>query len=80
MYRAFLQKDKPGEKRRTFIDIGGFTGFDNAFEMPTLKEGFKEIGQVSFVFEGDEENRRRYSMWLEIGVQGTRELESKLAP
>jgi bifunctional polynucleotide phosphatase/kinase len=79
LYRAFAEKDRPGEKRRTYIDVVGFTSFDAAFQMPTVAEGFDEIRKVSFAFEGDEEDRRRYGMWLEIGVASTKELERRPA-
>lgn len=40
--------------------------FREAYEEPTLVEGFTEIKRVNFVFEGDEEERRRWGMWLQI--------------
>ena len=42
------------------------TSFKASFEEPTLDEGFREIKQVNWVFEGDEEERKRWNMWLQI--------------
>jgi bifunctional polynucleotide phosphatase/kinase len=38
--------------------------FASAYEEPTLAEGFTEIKRVNFVFEGTEEERKLWSMWL----------------
>jgi bifunctional polynucleotide phosphatase/kinase len=44
-----------------------FTSFRANYEEPTLEEGFTEIKQINFRFEGTEEERRRWNMWLDIG-------------
>ena len=31
-----------------------------------MDEGFSEVRKVNWVFEGDEEARRRWSMWLQV--------------
>ena len=31
-----------------------------------MAEGFSEIKRVNWLFEGTEEDRKRWSMWLEI--------------
>jgi bifunctional polynucleotide phosphatase/kinase len=43
-----------------------FTSFRNAYQEPKLEEGFAEIKQVNFKFEGNDEEHRRWSMWLQI--------------
>jgi bifunctional polynucleotide phosphatase/kinase len=42
------------------------TGFENAYEAPSVKEGFGEVHEVPWIFEGSEEERRCWSMWLQI--------------
>ena len=48
------------------MPYSAFTGFRAAYEEPQLDEGFEEIKRVNWVFEGEEEERRRWSMWLQI--------------
>ena len=48
------------------MPYSAFTGFRAAYEEPQLDEGFAEIKRVNWVFEGEEEERRRWSMWLQI--------------
>ncbi len=43
-----------------------FTGFENAYEAPSMNEGFSEVRDVPWRFEGSEEERRHWSMWLQI--------------
>lgn len=43
-----------------------FTSFKNGFEEPAAEEGFREIKRVNWVFEGGEEERRRWGMWLQV--------------
>jgi bifunctional polynucleotide phosphatase/kinase len=40
--------------------------FREQYEEPTAAEGFAEVQSVDFVFEGSEEERRRWKMWLQI--------------
>lgn len=47
------------------MPYGAFTGFRADFEEPEVGEGFAEVRMVNFVFEGDEEARRRWGMWLQ---------------
>ena len=41
-------------------------GFQKAYEEPTLAEGFSEIKKVNWVFEGSDEEKARYNMWLQV--------------
>ncbi|KAH9061190.1 polynucleotide kinase 3 phosphatase-domain-containing protein [Lactarius vividus] len=41
-------------------------GFADAYEAPSVKEGFTEVRDVPWIFEGSEEERRHWSMWLQI--------------
>ncbi|TFY68068.1 hypothetical protein EVJ58_g1248 [Rhodofomes roseus] len=58
----------PGLKqpKRELLPYNAFTSFRAQYEEPQLKEGFQEIKKVNWVFEGDEEERRRWGMWLQI--------------
>ena len=40
--------------------------FADAYEAVSLKEGFSEVRDVPWTFEGSEEERRHWSMWLQI--------------
>jgi bifunctional polynucleotide phosphatase/kinase len=40
--------------------------FRDNYEEPQLMEGFSEIIKVNWVFEGSEEGRKRWNMWLQI--------------
>lgn len=44
-----------------------FNNFRKDFQEPTVDEGFSEVRKVNWVFEGDEEARKRWNMWLQIG-------------
>ena len=42
------------------------TSFESAYEAPSMKEGYSEVRDVPWRFEGSEEERRHWSMWLQI--------------
>ncbi|KAF5386673.1 hypothetical protein D9615_001745 [Tricholomella constricta] len=54
------------EPRRELVPYIGFCGFRDNFEEPQLEEGFTEIKKVNWVFNGTEEEKRYWSMWLQI--------------
>ncbi|KAI0371828.1 PNK3P-domain-containing protein [Pilatotrama ljubarskyi] len=68
LYRAYNLPPElaASEPKRDLVPYSAFTGFRADFEEPTVDEGFAEVRKVNFVFEGDEEARRRWSMWLQI--------------
>ncbi|CDO70582.1 hypothetical protein BN946_scf184636.g15 [Trametes cinnabarina] len=68
LYRVFnLPPAKAdSEAKRTLLPYSALTGFRADFEEPSVDEGFAEVRKVNFVFEGGEEERRRWSMWLQI--------------
>jgi hypothetical protein len=41
-------------------------GYTKDYEVPTMSEGFSEIKTINWVFEGDAEAKRRWSMWLQL--------------
>ncbi|KAF8436933.1 polynucleotide kinase 3 phosphatase-domain-containing protein [Boletus edulis BED1] len=64
LYRAYNQ---PSSKtRRDVIPYLAFISFRDNYEEPQTSEGFSEVIKLNWVFEGDEEARQRWSMWLQI--------------
>ena len=57
---AFLQP------KRDLVPYNAFVSFRNDYEEPNLNEGFSEIKKVHWVFQGTEEEKRYWSMWLQI--------------
>ncbi|TRM59459.1 polynucleotide kinase 3 phosphatase-domain-containing protein [Schizophyllum amplum] len=66
LYRAYNLPPSIAAKERDIIPWIGFTGFKSTNEEPELEEGFMEIRKVNWVFEGTEEERRYWEMWLQI--------------
>ncbi|CCM00147.1 uncharacterized protein FIBRA_02174 [Fibroporia radiculosa] len=68
LYRAFNLPPTSivREPKRDLLPYNAFTGFRAQYEEPQSSEGFAEIVHVNWVFEGDEEEKRRWSMWLQI--------------
>jgi bifunctional polynucleotide phosphatase/kinase len=54
------------EPARSFLPYTALTSFENAYEAPSVKEGFNEVRDVPWKFEGSEEERRCWSMWLQV--------------
>ncbi|KIO13120.1 hypothetical protein M404DRAFT_560335 [Pisolithus tinctorius Marx 270] len=67
LYRAYIEPvfdvDKPP---RDILPYVAFIGFRDNYEEPHTSEGFSEVVKIAWKFEGDEEARRRWSMWLQI--------------
>ncbi|KZT54581.1 PNK3P-domain-containing protein [Calocera cornea HHB12733] len=67
LFRAFcLPTDHPDHGRREFLPYSIYAGFANQMEEPELAEGFKEIRKINWVFEGTDEERKRWNRWLEL--------------
>ncbi|KAF8197422.1 polynucleotide kinase 3 phosphatase-domain-containing protein [Pholiota molesta] len=68
LYRAFNMppSSAPKELERSLLPYMAFTGFRDNYEEPQLSEGFSEIKKVNWVFEGTEEEKKHWSMWLQI--------------
>ncbi|KAI0822674.1 PNK3P-domain-containing protein [Trametes gibbosa] len=68
LYRAFNLPPAlvASEPKRDLVPYSAFAGFRASFEEPGVDEGFAEVRKVNFVFEGEEEARRRWGMWLQI--------------
>ena len=62
-YRAMTHTPNLGEKRRVTLPALAYITYRNDFEPPTMEEGFDEIIEVDFKFEGRDEQRKQWSMW-----------------
>ncbi|KAF7303006.1 hypothetical protein MKEN_01263500 [Mycena kentingensis (nom. inval.)] len=51
-----------GERARTLNK--DFDKLDEAYQEPTLSEGFTEVRRIYWTFEGSEEERKIWNMWL----------------
>ncbi|KDQ60548.1 hypothetical protein JAAARDRAFT_55276 [Jaapia argillacea MUCL 33604] len=68
LYRAYnlppgLNEDIP---KRDLLPWLAFSSFRDNYDEPDLTEGFTEIKKVNWVFEGREEERKRWSMYLQL--------------
>ena len=54
------------QTKRDLVPYSAFANFKSTYEEPTLAEGFAEIKTVNWKFEGSDEARERWSMWLQI--------------
>ncbi|KAI0051582.1 PNK3P-domain-containing protein [Auriscalpium vulgare] len=68
LYRAYNLPPSVAsrEPKRDFVPYMAFTSFADSYEEPKVEEGYTEVREVNWVFEGDEEERRHWSMWLQI--------------
>ncbi|KDQ18126.1 hypothetical protein BOTBODRAFT_104942 [Botryobasidium botryosum FD-172 SS1] len=68
IYRAFClaPSTQSAEDKRSFLGQMIYGSFKSAFEEPQVDEGFSDIKKVNWVFEGSEEDRQRWEMWLQI--------------
>ncbi|KAL4065401.1 polynucleotide kinase 3 phosphatase-domain-containing protein [Scleroderma yunnanense] len=67
LYRAYVKPAPAGtEPRRDVLPYLAFIGFRDNYEEPQLSEGFSDVIKINWVFEGDEDTRRQWSMWLQI--------------
>lgn len=51
---------------RDLLPYSAITAYQKDYEEPTMSEGFTEIKIIHWVFEGDTDARRRWSMWLQL--------------
>ena len=61
MFMALLFKVK-----HDLLPYNAFTMFRASYEQPRLEEGFAEIKEVNWTFEGNEDEYNRWKMWLQI--------------
>ncbi|KAG9318286.1 polynucleotide kinase 3 phosphatase-domain-containing protein [Chiua virens] len=67
IYRAYNQASSDRiQPQRDLLPYLAFISYRDNYEEPQTNEGFSEVIKVNWVFEGDEEARRRWSMWLQI--------------
>ncbi|KAJ7582486.1 polynucleotide kinase 3 phosphatase-domain-containing protein [Mycena floridula] len=65
LYRAYNLPPSlvdSGPKRDVLPQVA-FASFDKEFEEPTLAEGFTEVREINWVFQGTEEQEKYWSMW-----------------
>jgi len=67
LYRAYNQAPSNGaQPQRDILPYVAFIGFRDNYQEPKTSEGFSEVIKVNWLFEGDEEARQRWNMWLQI--------------
>ncbi|OCH95217.1 PNK3P-domain-containing protein [Obba rivulosa] len=68
LYRAYNLPPAlaASEPKREVLPYMAFSSFRAAYEEPAQDEGFAEIRRVQWTFEGDEEARGRWNMWLQV--------------
>ncbi|KAH7927691.1 PNK3P-domain-containing protein [Leucogyrophana mollusca] len=68
LYRAYNLASSTAEQepKREVVPYLAFLGFRDNYEEPQLGEGFSSVTKVNWTFEGNKEERRRWSMWLQI--------------
>ncbi|KAF9452796.1 PNK3P-domain-containing protein [Macrolepiota fuliginosa MF-IS2] len=68
LFRAFQKPPSVvgQEAPRDLVPYAVFVGFRDQYEEPTTDEGFLEIRKVNWNFEGTDEEKRNWSMWLQI--------------
>jgi bifunctional polynucleotide phosphatase/kinase len=54
------------QPKRSVLPAVAFRTFADHYEEPQISEGFSEIKKINWVFEGDDEERRHWSMWLQV--------------
>ncbi|WVO17508.1 polynucleotide kinase 3'-phosphatase [Cryptococcus depauperatus] len=63
LYRAYYRP--PDEPVRTLLPAVAFSTFRSSFEEPNKEEGFDEVKAVNFQFEGSDEQRKKWNMYIE---------------
>jgi len=68
LYRAYVIPASVADREpsRTALPYMALTSFADAYEAPSAEEGFGEVREIPWRFEGSEEERRHWSMWLQI--------------
>ncbi|KAI0300088.1 polynucleotide kinase 3 phosphatase-domain-containing protein [Multifurca ochricompacta] len=68
LYRAYARPASviAREPARALVPYAAIVGFADAYKAPSVKEGFTKVLDIPWVFEGSEEERRHWNMWLQI--------------
>jgi len=68
LYRAYNMphSSTSTEPQRDLLPYSAITAYQKDYEEPTISEGFTEIKIIHWVFDGDAEAKRRWSMWLQL--------------
>ncbi len=60
---SFIMRHQPVRK---LLPYSAFTSFLQNYEEPCSDEGYSEIKRINWVFNGSDEEKSRWSMWLQI--------------
>ncbi|KIL68653.1 hypothetical protein M378DRAFT_158497 [Amanita muscaria Koide BX008] len=68
LYRAFnIPPSATGkEPPRKLLPYSAFASFLDKYDEPSEDEGYTEIKKINWVFQGTEQERKHWSMWLQI--------------
>ncbi|KAF7302604.1 hypothetical protein HMN09_00894900 [Mycena chlorophos] len=68
LYRAFCLPSSVQEREpsRDLLPLSAFKSFEDNYEEPQLAEGFMEIKKIHWVFDGTEDERKKWLQWLEL--------------
>jgi len=68
LYRAFNLPPSiaMNEPVRRLLPYSAFTSFLQKYEEPHESEGYAEIKKINWEFQGTDEERKYWSMWLQI--------------
>ncbi|GAA5986189.1 hypothetical protein JCM11641_002883 [Rhodosporidiobolus odoratus] len=65
VYRAaYASTDKGNGKKREVLPMIAFTSYKQRFQQPKMEEGFDELKQIHFKFEGTPEEFKKWQRWL----------------
>ena len=64
MTRGGVDERLSFSQRRSALPDSAFASFQAELEEPQEKEGFAEVKNINFVFNGDEPNRALWSRWM----------------
>jgi bifunctional polynucleotide phosphatase/kinase len=54
------------QKKRNILPFLAFTAFRDGYEEPQTTEGFSEIKKINWAFDGSDEERKHWGMWLQL--------------
>ena len=63
---SFSGHSQLSQPKRDVLPFLAFRSFSDHYEEPQVAEGLSEIKKINWVFEGNDEERRHWSMWLQI--------------
>ncbi|GAA5912573.1 hypothetical protein JCM6882_004806 [Rhodosporidiobolus microsporus] len=65
VYRAaYASTDQGNGRKRDVLPMIAFQGFAKNFQQPSMDEGFDEVKQINFKFDGSPEELKKWQRWL----------------